>query len=42
MKINISELFMNKLNNQVDYIAANKPQAAVKFKNDLLKTSKRT
>lgn len=41
MKISISELFMNKLNNQVDYIAADKPQAARKFKNDLLKSLKK-
>jgi plasmid stabilization system protein ParE len=37
MKINISERFMAKLNDQVDYIAADKPQAARKFKNDLIK-----
>ncbi|WP_396169531.1 type II toxin-antitoxin system RelE/ParE family toxin [Flavobacterium sp.] len=41
MKINISERFMSKLNNQVDYIAADKPQAARKFKNDLLKNIKK-
>jgi mRNA-degrading endonuclease RelE of RelBE toxin-antitoxin system len=32
---------MSKLNNQVDYIAADKPQTSRKFKNDLLKNIKK-
>lgn len=32
---------MSKLNNQVDFIASDKPQAARKFKNDLLKNIKK-
>jgi plasmid stabilization system protein ParE len=41
MKINITEGFMSKLNNQVDYIAAEKPTAARKFKKDLIKNIKK-
>ena len=36
MKIKITKSFRNKLNNQVDYIAKDKPSTARKFKNDIL------
>ncbi len=38
MKIRFEERFLNALNDQVDYIARDKPSAARKFKNDLLKS----
>jgi plasmid stabilization system protein ParE len=41
MKVNITEGFIFKLNNQVDYIAADKPIAARKFKRDLIKKLKK-
>jgi|GEM_PF-1398394 len=37
MKIKLSEGFRNQLKKQVEYIAKDKPGAARKFKNDLLK-----
>ena len=37
MKIKISRSFSNKLANQVKYISKDKPQAARKFKNDILR-----
>lgn len=37
MKISFSEGFVSALIDQVDYIAKDKPSAARKFKNDLLK-----
>jgi plasmid stabilization system protein ParE len=37
MKIELLESFLSKLNDQVKYISKDKPQAARKFKNDLLK-----
>ena len=37
MRLRILESFTDKLNDQVDYIAKDKPSAARKFKNDLLK-----
>lgn len=37
MKISFSEGFVSALLDQVDYIAKDKPSAARKFKNDLLK-----
>jgi len=37
MKISFSDGFVSALLNQVDYIAKDKPAAARKFKNDLLK-----
>jgi plasmid stabilization system protein ParE len=36
MKIKITQSFKEKLNNQVEFIAKDKPSAARKFKNDLL------
>lgn len=36
MKIRFEESFLNDLNDQVDYIAKDKPSAARNFKNDLL------
>lgn len=36
MKIKLQDKFLKKLNRQVAYIAWDKPQAARKFKNDLL------
>ena len=40
MKIKITKSFSNKLNKQVDYIAKDKPAAARKFKNDVLREIK--
>lgn len=37
MKVELREGFLNKLDNHVDYIAQDKPVAARKFKNDILK-----
>lgn len=37
MKISFETRFIEKLNEQVRYISIDKPQAARKFKNDLLK-----
>ena len=37
MKISILESFSDKLNDQVNYIAEDKPAAAKKFKSDILK-----
>lgn len=37
MKINFTEDFLFALEDQVDYIAQDKPKAARKFKNDLIK-----
>ena len=37
MKISFSDGFVTALLDQVDYIAKDKPSAARKFKNDLLK-----
>lgn len=36
MKIELQDTFVLKLNHQVAYIARDKPQAARKFKNDVL------
>lgn len=36
MKIKISGVFLEKLNQQIDFIARDKPGAARKFKNDIL------
>jgi len=36
MKIRLKETFLNRLENQVDYIAQDSPSRARKFKNDLL------
>lgn len=36
MKIEFRDSFVKKLNKQVDYIAADKPKAARKFKTDIL------
>ena len=36
MKVELQDSFVQKLNRQVAYIAADKPSAARKFKNDLL------
>lgn len=41
MKISFTEDFLFILNDQVDYIARDKPQAARKFKNDLIKKIKK-
>jgi plasmid stabilization system protein ParE len=41
MKVNFSEGFIFKLNNQIDYIAADKPIAARKFKRDLVEKLKK-
>ena len=41
MKINFTEDFLFALEDQVDYIAQDKPKAAKKFKNDLLKKIKK-
>lgn len=38
MKISFSDGFVSALLDQVDYIAKDKPSAARKFKNDLLKS----
>ncbi|SDD68653.1 Plasmid stabilization system protein ParE [Algoriphagus faecimaris] len=40
MKIEFLDSFVVKLNQQVSYIAADKPKAARKFKNDLLQKVK--
>lgn len=37
MKVRFTEDFLLALNEQVDYIARDKPKAARKFKNDILK-----
>jgi mRNA-degrading endonuclease RelE of RelBE toxin-antitoxin system len=37
MKVSFEEKFIEKLNNQVRYISKDKPQAARKFKSDLIK-----
>ena len=36
MKVKLQDSFLKKLNRQVLYIAADKPNAARKFKNDIL------
>lgn len=41
MKINFTEDFLFALEDQVDYIAQDKPKAARKFKNDLIKKIKK-
>ncbi|PUU69504.1 type II toxin-antitoxin system RelE/ParE family toxin [Flavobacterium sp. WLB] len=41
MKSNFTEDFLFALEDQVDYIAQDKPKAAKKFKNDLLKKIKK-
>ena len=41
IKVNITEDFIFKLNNQVNYIAADKPIAARKFKRNLIKKLKK-
>lgn len=41
MKINFTEDFLFALEDQVDYIAQDKPKAAKKFKNDLIKKIKK-
>jgi plasmid stabilization system protein ParE len=41
MKISFTEDFLFALNDQVDFIASDKPQAARKFKNDLIKKIKK-
>ncbi|QSW89744.1 MULTISPECIES: type II toxin-antitoxin system RelE/ParE family toxin [Flavobacterium] len=41
MKISFTEDFLFALNNQVHYIAKDKPRAARKFKNDLIKNIKK-
>ncbi|MEG0848954.1 MAG: type II toxin-antitoxin system RelE/ParE family toxin [Flavobacterium sp.] len=41
MKINFAEDFLFALNDQVDYIARDKPKAARKFKSDLIKKIKK-
>jgi plasmid stabilization system protein ParE len=40
MKLKISKSFFDKLNNQIEYIASDKPYAARKFKSDILKIIK--
>ena len=40
MKLRILKLFRDKLNEQVDYIAKDKPGAARKFKTDIIKRIK--
>ena len=40
MKIEIQDLFLKKLNRQVAFIASDKPQAARRFKQNLLKQIK--
>jgi hypothetical protein len=40
MKLGILKTFGDKLNDQVDYIAKDKPNAARKFKSDVLKKIK--
>lgn len=41
MRIRLQDDFLVVLNNQVDYISRDKPVAARKFKNDLLKNIKK-
>ena len=41
MKISFTEDFLFDLNEQVNYIARDKPQTARKFKNDLIKKLKK-
>jgi len=41
MKISFTEDFLFALNEQVNYIAKDKPKAAKKFKNDLIKKLKK-
>jgi len=41
MKVELTEGFLHKLDDQVDYIAQDKPGAARKFKNDILKLCKK-
>ena len=41
MKVEFTERFTNTLLNQVEYIAADKPKAARKFKSDLLRLLKK-
>ncbi|MFH6996937.1 type II toxin-antitoxin system RelE/ParE family toxin [Flavobacterium sp. FlaQc-57] len=41
MKISFTEDFLFALNEQVDYIARDKPKAARKFKNDLIQKIKK-
>jgi plasmid stabilization system protein ParE len=41
MKISFTEDFLFALNKQVEYIAKDKPKAARKFKNDLIKNIKK-
>jgi plasmid stabilization system protein ParE len=36
MKVELLDVFVEQLNEQVDYIARDKPSAARKFKNDIL------
>jgi len=40
MKLKIKKSFRDRLNRQVNYIAQDKPQAARKFKNDILQKIK--
>jgi plasmid stabilization system protein ParE len=40
MKIIFKDTFVNRLENQLDYIALNSPANARKFKNDLIKLIK--
>ena len=41
MNVELQDSFLQKLNRQVAYIAADKPQAARKFKQDILKRVKK-
>ncbi|WP_310557058.1 type II toxin-antitoxin system RelE/ParE family toxin [Flavobacterium sp.] len=41
MKVNFTKEFFNLLNEQVAYIAKDKPQASRKFKNNILKKLKK-
>ncbi len=41
MKVFITEIYLSKLQNQVNYISKDKPIAALKFKRDLIKNLKR-
>jgi len=41
MKIELREGFLQKLEDQVDFIAQDKPRATRKFKNDILKLCKK-
>lgn len=40
MKVEFRDSFLNKLDSQVEYIATDEPQAARKFKKDILKLAK--